>query len=118
MSSIFNLNNDLTIMMEEAIHKSRLNKYRKEHNLKDVCRHISLMKEWCDNEYEEHLQYNEDYENIYPGVLGYTTKSPEELMTDIIGLHNDLWYDYEKEQKEITDRMNELFFLIKRPLIY
>jgi len=108
MSSIFNLNNDLTIMMEEAIHKSRLNKYRKEHNLKDVCRHISLMKEWCDNEYEQLI------------YLGWRRENhcPEELMTYPLGLHNDMWDNYVEEQKKITDRMNELFFLIKRPLIY
>jgi len=109
MSSIFNLNNDLTIMMEDYIHKSRLNKYRKEHNLKDVCRHISLMKEWCDNEYEQ---------IIIDNPPDFPDSCPEELMTDIIGLHNDLWYDYQEEQIKITDRMNELFFLIKRPLIY
>ena len=117
MSSIFNLNNDLTIMMEDYIHKSRLNKYRKEHNLKDVCRHISLMKEWCDNECEDIRQYAETHGLTYETDEDVT---PEELMTSLLGLHelNNMWYDYQEEQKKITDRMNELFFLIKRPLIY
>ena len=107
--SIFNLNYDISEMMEKAIHEARMNKYRKEHNLKEVCAHIRLMKEWCDNEYEQIIMDNPpDFEG----------SCSEELMTDILGLQNDMWDDYVTQKNATKDRMEELFMLIKRPLIY